>query len=237
MWKRSRHIPTDIQRKLLERSQWRCEICSMDIVCDKHHIHEFADWGHHTVENLICLCPTCHREIPKQLNEEQQRDLLDRHKSNHWKVSSFQSHSVFSNINTVYYWSNKFLNAKNIFTIWNKRIIWISNVDNKFSNMNNRFYLNILLLWHTNLPNLLILNNKIIHNNGRIIQSTEWFRFLLKEKNTNLIGQYFMLNGYKDWLELTTNITVDGIQFWNNRFWNVLLAKSTIECETIFSAN
>src|ERR1700726_2564706 len=67
--------PADVLRALRERSKNKCECCGLDITIDKHHIWEFAKGGPETIDNLLCLCPSCHREIPKLLSEDEQHFL------------------------------------------------------------------------------------------------------------------------------------------------------------------
>jgi hypothetical protein len=45
-----------------------CEICNWDKASrDLHHIIEVANEGTNTIDNIICVCPNCHREIHKNL--------------------------------------------------------------------------------------------------------------------------------------------------------------------------
>src|SRR6266550_3171847 len=74
MAKRDRKkLSVDVLKALHERSKDKCECCGLDITIDKHHIWEFAKNGPDTTSNLLCLCPSCHRILPKLLSEEDQR--------------------------------------------------------------------------------------------------------------------------------------------------------------------
>ena len=45
-----------------------CEICQWDKTSrDLHHILEVANGGTNELDNLICVCPNCHREIHNNL--------------------------------------------------------------------------------------------------------------------------------------------------------------------------
>ncbi len=61
---RSRYIPADVQRVVKERHFFQCA-WDGERLFDQHHIFEFAEGGEHTADNLILLCPNCHRRVHK----------------------------------------------------------------------------------------------------------------------------------------------------------------------------
>ena len=71
--KRTRHIPNDIRKAVLERDKYQCTYlgenrkacgCKWDIEVD--HIVTFADGGKHEVENLRVLCGAHHRYVTEK---------------------------------------------------------------------------------------------------------------------------------------------------------------------------
>lgn len=50
--------------KILRRANLACSICSWnDASCDIHHIIQVKNGGSDEMDNLICVCPNCHRNI------------------------------------------------------------------------------------------------------------------------------------------------------------------------------
>lgn len=50
--------------KLLKRAKRKCSICGWDDASiDIHHIIEFANGGTDDMDNLVTVCPNCHRKI------------------------------------------------------------------------------------------------------------------------------------------------------------------------------
>jgi len=54
-------IPADLKRRVRQRCGFGCVICGSPI-WDYDHIEEYATVKEHTYENLVLLCPTCHRK-------------------------------------------------------------------------------------------------------------------------------------------------------------------------------
>jgi len=54
-------IPDDLKRKVRQQCGFGCVICGSPIY-DYDHIEEYATVQKHTFENLVLLCPTCHRK-------------------------------------------------------------------------------------------------------------------------------------------------------------------------------
>jgi len=75
MTDRSRHIPEQIARALVEEARGRCCICrelvlegsnrheAIADVLERHHVIYFSAGGEHTLENLLVVDPNCHRLI------------------------------------------------------------------------------------------------------------------------------------------------------------------------------
>lgn len=77
--KRSRHIPTDISRRVQEQHYFECAWCG-HYLTERHHIKPFSLGGEHNLHNLILLCPNHHRMAhQKKIDIEE----LKRRKSTH----------------------------------------------------------------------------------------------------------------------------------------------------------
>lgn len=66
-------ITQDVRREVLTEAGYRCAVptCRTILALDLHHILKVSEGGSNTADNLIALCPTCHRlhhngEIPKE---------------------------------------------------------------------------------------------------------------------------------------------------------------------------
>ena len=94
----SRYIPEAIKRKLLEETQFRCAFCLLSIeqIFDDSNFFHFAENAHiqphnesldNSFENLICLCPNCHKKFDKNRDRDNSVSRLKALKS-HWFVAS-----------------------------------------------------------------------------------------------------------------------------------------------------
>jgi hypothetical protein len=90
-------VPAEIRRRVLVEAGHRCAIPTcrhMDI--DVHHIIPWETCKTHEYENLIALCPNCHRRADK---EEIDRKALRMYKANlrfaHDKFSNFEMDLLF----------------------------------------------------------------------------------------------------------------------------------------------
>lgn len=74
--------------KILRRANLKCFLCGWnDATCDVHHILSKKQGGSDSMDNLICVCPNCHRKIHNLGNAfktlEELKDLsLDKTFSN-----------------------------------------------------------------------------------------------------------------------------------------------------------
>lgn len=59
-------IPAEIRRRVLVEAGHRCSIPTCRYIeVDIHHIKPWADCQEHTYDNLIALCPNCHRRADR----------------------------------------------------------------------------------------------------------------------------------------------------------------------------
>lgn len=57
-------IPADLRRRVLVEAGHRCAIPTCRaIMTDVHHIVPWEECQEHSYENLISLCPNCHRLV------------------------------------------------------------------------------------------------------------------------------------------------------------------------------
>jgi hypothetical protein len=65
-----RDIPKEIKRRVRERCGFGCVYCGIPII-DYHHIVPWAECQEHDPENIMLLCPTCHRKVGKWTRDDQ----------------------------------------------------------------------------------------------------------------------------------------------------------------------
>jgi 5-methylcytosine-specific restriction endonuclease McrA len=75
-----RAVPRALERELLFEAGYRCAIpvCQQTPV-ELAHIKPWAEVGDHTFDNMIALCPNCHRRYDRG---EIERAALRRYKMN-----------------------------------------------------------------------------------------------------------------------------------------------------------
>ena len=197
MTKRIRkNYPADVLRELRRRSKNKCECCGLDITVDKHHIWEFAKDGPDTTSNLLCLCPSCHRALPKLLSEEDQQ---------FFQTLSFEKRSI----------SFSFYSKECEFEIGNvlyKNVKYILLLDGKPAiypyQINQRFYVNIVMLDDFD-PFLLVIANKVVCKSEHITISSEADRLKIMDRD-NLILEIERSN---DRIKTKTNFKYKGKNF------------------------
>ena len=71
--KRTRHIPNDIRKAVLERDEYKCsfkaengKVCGCNWNIEVDHIVPFADGGEHLLENLRVLCGSHHQYVTEK---------------------------------------------------------------------------------------------------------------------------------------------------------------------------
>ncbi|MBO3098797.1 HNH endonuclease [Gelidibacter pelagius] len=75
-----RYIPQRISKAVQEKHFFECAWCGT-IITDRHHIEEFSDGGKHSIENLILLCPNCHRQTHQgQISKKELLERVNLHK-------------------------------------------------------------------------------------------------------------------------------------------------------------
>ncbi len=84
-------IPADIRRKVLVEAGHRCAIPTCrHIDADVHHIVPWASCREHKYDNLIALCPNCHRRAD--------RGDIDRKSLRLYKINLRFAHDKFTQL-------------------------------------------------------------------------------------------------------------------------------------------
>lgn len=151
----NRSYSEKIKKALFERSLGYCECCGTDIRPDNHHILELSKKGPSTIQNLIALCQTCHNQIPKILNREQQNYLQKWHiedlKLNH-------THHIDSAHNEIRLGGTIYRNCNTILQVGDIPVI-------RMYERNGHYYINLIMLKEF-YPQMLLLSNRVIYGNG-----------------------------------------------------------------------
>ncbi len=87
-------IPADMEQQILIEAGHRCAVCGEPLPLDRAHIIPWHKSKEHKVEDLICLCPNCHRRADA---ENWGQGTLREYKLRPWVVRRFESNSSSTN--------------------------------------------------------------------------------------------------------------------------------------------
>ena len=91
-------IPAELRRRVLVEAGNRCAIPTcryLDV--DIHHIEPWKECREHSYENLIALCPNCHRRVEKgEIDRKSQRMYKANLRIAHDKFSQFEIDTLFA---------------------------------------------------------------------------------------------------------------------------------------------
>lgn len=171
-------ITKKVSLGIVKRSNKCCECCGIDIKVDKHHILEFFKGGPDTIENLLALCPNCHRQIPKYLDISQQKEIQEE-----WSIMLKNSitHNIKTNLNHFKIGSNTYIDNKSILRI-NGQSIFIP------VEKDGRYYVNIIMLEGFEPQLLVLTNHVVVGGNIEIISEYNHLRVL---KGSDIIYEIF----------------------------------------------
>ena len=82
-------VPKDIALDVMIESGHRCAVCGISCSLEKAHIIPWSEVQEHTLENLICLCATCHT---RSHDEKWDVDTLREYKRRPWVVRQFENY-------------------------------------------------------------------------------------------------------------------------------------------------
>jgi HNH endonuclease len=84
-------IPTELRRRVLVEAGHRCSIPTCRYIeVDVHHIISWAQCQAHEYDNLIALCPNCHRRAD--------RGVIDRKSLRLYKINLRFAHDKYSQL-------------------------------------------------------------------------------------------------------------------------------------------
>ena len=85
------NVPAELKRRVLCEAGHRCAIpACREIIVDVHHIVPWSECQEHEYENLIALCPNCHRRAD--------RGYIDRKSLRIYKANLRYAHDKFSQL-------------------------------------------------------------------------------------------------------------------------------------------
>ncbi len=220
------YIAKEEECKLKERSKGLCEVCWTAITLDKHHIHPRCLWGPNTAENLLCLCPTCHRQIPETFNQTQQKIFQSRHKE--MVLWNFNHHLSSPTCSFIVWWCT--YKSPYIVTInWHPIIF--------FHEINGEFYINIIMLSDWFDSKLLILDSRVIYNENYDV-GIDSYHFIIRKLQSPLSAPIcsFRRVGNNIQVELNFIYRGESIAFWekSTKICNTTLTNCSVETKWSF---
>jgi hypothetical protein len=131
-------IPAGVSNKVKARHFFECAWCSTPLN-DRHHIEHYAKGGEDTEENLILLCPNCHREVHSEFSNILNEDLYNR-KSTHLRGDRFSGSVLFNlNENKIRVGNSIVEDFNHILKLGTENVISIDKIGNEYY-LNCRFY-------------------------------------------------------------------------------------------------
>jgi len=91
-------IPAEIKRNILVECGHRCAVCGVPTPLECAHIIPWSKSGEHKVENLICLCASCHERADKESWGEK---VLRKYKQKPWVIRQYEKEDSISDNNTT----------------------------------------------------------------------------------------------------------------------------------------
>lgn len=219
----SRYVKKGVIEALIKRSNGFCECCGADLPTDRHHIIEFSKEGGSTLDNLIILCQSCHKQLPLYLDISQQHALQKWHHNN--TAPNKSATHIFSNpINEFIIGSNTFWGCKSVLRINGQSVITPQEV-------NGRFYVNVVMLDSGFSDQMLVLGNKGIKNReSRIFTSDDSLIVTIRDK------EILKIYRQNDNIAIELDISFNGEQFTFNKtgskFPGMLFENNILECGT-----
>lgn len=133
-------IPEDVKRKVRQKCYFGCIHCGVPLV-DYHHIQKYADVQSHDVDNMVLLCPTCHRRLHAGLysSEDYEKDIITPYNSIHLSAHDFfvtpkeENHYIIIGGST-------FKNTPTILEYNGERIFWCNYDEDDHLLFNAKFF-------------------------------------------------------------------------------------------------
>jgi hypothetical protein len=122
-------IPTEIRREVLIETGHRCAIhtCTNTSNLDLHHIKPWSKCKEHQADNLIVLCPNCHRlahdgTIDQKSLLEYKKNCQKAISSNNIKEFKIFNIDEFDFMNLSFEISGTIEDGRSILKIWNEKL-------------------------------------------------------------------------------------------------------------------
>lgn len=136
----SRNIPQNIKRKVRKASYYGCIRCGNPIV-DYHHIEQFSEVKKHEENNIVLLCPNCHREATigtyfKEKVYKDKRNPFNKKTKNIHNQLILQSFSKM----VLKLGTNQFQNTPVIIKAFNQNILYFNIDEDGDALLNAVFY-------------------------------------------------------------------------------------------------
>lgn len=193
----NRYIPRKISDAVKKRHYFQCAWCCINLT-DRHHIVEYSDWWEHSEENLILLCPNCHRQVHDW--KIPHKELIIR-KSSHIKNDRISANFNID-INELQFniWWNLYQWIENILVYKNEKIV-SANIINDNLLFNIRlyniegdliFWMSQNRYWSLSKFNILCNNNSIYIYENSLIKD---YIKITQNKKDNIIyieGEWFI---------------------------------------------
>jgi hypothetical protein len=220
----SRHIPNKISDAVQEKHFFECAWCGTTIT-DRHHIDEFSRGGEHTVDNLILLCPTCHRQVH---DGEISKHELEQRVENHGQGDR-TSGSLFLQIDKrqVIAGGATFIDVPILIRYKKRNIIEFQRLKNNKFTINTRFYdINGNLIFWLN-------NNRYWTAVPFIVQSNRSSLFIKNQNspqylNIELKDNFIIIKGINFIEGNTLHFTDEFFDINSNRMQNVSITDCSI---------
>lgn len=137
----SRKIPNQLKREVRKKSYYGCVHCGNPLI-QYHHVIPFSEVHEHKLENLTCLCPTCHMNFHNGVMSK--RELYNDIQTPCNKDKSVLSESFSLGNPSQSYMilgTNKFINTSTILRVNGKNVIWY-NLDEQGNLLLNVIFFN-----------------------------------------------------------------------------------------------
>lgn len=81
---------TKNKKEVLKRANYACEICGMDLkdILQIHHIVPIKNHGSSDCENLICVCPNCHKLLHFIYRGMDKNDYRSLNECTYWMIKN-----------------------------------------------------------------------------------------------------------------------------------------------------
>ncbi|SFQ30968.1 HNH endonuclease [Roseivivax halotolerans] len=197
----SRHIPAEVRRQLRQEAYFGCAKCGSPIL-EYHHIVQFSEQPHHDPNEMIALCPTCHRSLGKMRRERCY--ALKENPCN--KLAGKVRGELGSDADTTSFMvgSNTFIDTPVIFSYYETPII-------QYSLDDGQALLDIYIPKEDMWPDILVEKNDLMVNSGDKWDVDFRTNFLRVQKVRG--SSYFQLDLRKEVAEIEGQCSILGQEF------------------------